>query len=73
VRERHDAARTSLGRPTRPATEYFLAALETVRANKKLYAEAEASAHEERPMRPPYFASFEPVVHPGIGFVIDGG
>jgi len=34
---------------------YFLAALETVRANKLRYAEAEASAKSRNPARPPYF------------------
>ncbi len=32
------------GLPLKGATEYFLAAIETVRANKERYAEAEARA-----------------------------
>ena len=43
------------GRPTRPALEYFLEALTTVRANKVRYAEAEAAARVRNPSRPPYF------------------
>ncbi len=43
------------GHPTRPAVEYFLAAVETVRSNKERYAQAEALARERRPARPPYF------------------
>jgi len=34
---------------------YFLEALETVRANKLRYAEAEANAKSRNPARPPYF------------------
>jgi ATP-dependent 26S proteasome regulatory subunit len=36
------------GRPSRPATEYFLAAIETIRANKQRYAEAEAKIQAQR-------------------------
>src|SRR5207249_11485585 len=43
--------------PLRPATEYFLAAVETVRANKGRYAEAEARARVQRPRRPPWFGA----------------
>jgi transitional endoplasmic reticulum ATPase len=43
------------GQPLRPATEYFLAAVETVQANKQKYAEAEARASAQRPSRPPWF------------------
>jgi ATP-dependent 26S proteasome regulatory subunit len=39
----------------KPATDYFLAALETVRANKARYAEAEAKARLRNPSRPPHF------------------
>jgi ATP-dependent 26S proteasome regulatory subunit len=39
------------GQKLRPATEYFLSAVETVRANKERYAEAEARAREQRPSR----------------------
>jgi ATPase family protein associated with various cellular activities (AAA) len=35
-------------RPPRPATDYFLAAIETIRANKQRYADAEARIHAER-------------------------
>ncbi|MGI8552847.1 MAG: AAA family ATPase [Dehalococcoidia bacterium] len=36
------------GLPLRPPTEYFLAAVETVRRNKEHYAQAEAQARERR-------------------------
>jgi len=39
----------------RPVTEYLLEALETVRANKVRYAQAEASARARSPDRPSYF------------------
>ena len=40
----------------RPATEYFLASIESVRANKTRYAQAEANARRQRPGgRPPWF------------------
>jgi SpoVK/Ycf46/Vps4 family AAA+-type ATPase len=48
----YDLAR---GRPLRPATDYFLDAVETLRANKARYAEADAAAREQRPQRPVYF------------------
>jgi shikimate kinase len=48
----HDKVR---GLPLRPATEYFLRAVETVRDNKARYAEAEARARSQRPARPVYF------------------
>ncbi len=44
-------------RPGAP-TEYFLAAVETVRANKERYAEAEARARQQRPSRPAWFGQF---------------
>lgn len=40
---------------TREPIAYFLEALETVRANKLRYAQAEASAKARNPGRPPYF------------------
>jgi AAA+ superfamily predicted ATPase len=43
------------GSSPRPAIEYFLEALETVRANKLRYAQAEAVARARRPSRPSYF------------------
>jgi SpoVK/Ycf46/Vps4 family AAA+-type ATPase len=43
------------GDALRPVIEYFLEALETVRANKLRYAEAEASARARHPSRPSYF------------------
>jgi transitional endoplasmic reticulum ATPase len=43
------------GHSLRPSTEYFLAAVETVRANKARYAEAEARARLQRPARPHWF------------------
>jgi ATP-dependent 26S proteasome regulatory subunit len=42
-------------RPPRPVTEYFLTAVEAVRANRERYAEAERRAREQRPRRPVYF------------------
>jgi hypothetical protein len=39
----------------RPPTEYFLAAIETLRANKARYAQAEALARVRRPSRPQWF------------------
>jgi transitional endoplasmic reticulum ATPase len=42
-------------RPLRPVTEYFLAAADSVRANKQRYAQAEAAAKRRSPVRPPYF------------------
>jgi transitional endoplasmic reticulum ATPase len=41
--------------PLRPATEYFLQAIETVWANKTRYAEAEAVARRQRPIREPQY------------------
>jgi hypothetical protein len=41
------------GRPSQPITEYFLAAVETVRANKERYAAAEASARRGKSRRQP--------------------
>ena len=40
---------------TKEPIVYFLEALETVRANKLRYAQAEASAKARNPSRPPYF------------------
>jgi shikimate kinase len=42
-------------RPLRRATEYFLDAVASLRANKARYAEADAAARAHRPMRPVYF------------------
>ena len=42
----------------KPITDYFVAAIETVRANKQLYAAAEARARANRPPRPPWFDVF---------------
>jgi ATP-dependent 26S proteasome regulatory subunit len=39
----------------RPSTDYFLQAIETVRANKSRYAEAEAQARRQRPIRGPQY------------------
>jgi ATP-dependent 26S proteasome regulatory subunit len=46
------------GRPLRPITDCFLAAVETVRTNKARYAEAEARARAARPSRPAWFGPF---------------
>jgi len=40
---------------TREPIAYFLEALETVKANKVRYAQAEAAARNRNPARPPYF------------------
>ena len=40
----YDRAR---GLPERPATEYFVQAVQTVRANKQAYAEAESRARSQ--------------------------
>jgi transitional endoplasmic reticulum ATPase len=43
----------------RAPTDYFLSAVETVRANKERYAEAEARARLQRPSRPPWFGAVD--------------
>jgi ATP-dependent 26S proteasome regulatory subunit len=48
----YDRAR---GLPLRAATDYFLRAVDAVRANKERYAEAEQRARKQRPQRPVYF------------------
>jgi AAA+ superfamily predicted ATPase len=48
----YDRAR---GTALRPTTAYFLDAVETVRANKERYQEAESQALRQRPARPPYY------------------
>jgi transitional endoplasmic reticulum ATPase len=53
----YDRAR---GRPLRPTIEYFLSAIDTVRANRQRYAEAEARAHARRPQRPSFFDFIDP-------------
>jgi ATP-dependent 26S proteasome regulatory subunit len=70
-------------RPTRPSTEYFLAAIETVRRNKEQYAEAEARARMRHPTRPAMFDAFsmlaeleasdEGVGSAGLSQVVFGG
>ena len=42
---------------TKPVTEYFLQAIDTVRKNKAQYAQAEASARARHPRRPSFFDS----------------
>ena len=49
----------------RAATEYFLESLETIKANKIRYAQAEASARTRNPSRPSYFAA-------GLGSMTEG-
>ena len=44
--------------PLHLPTEYFLLAVETVRANKQRYAEAEARARAQHPQRPSFFDFF---------------
>jgi transitional endoplasmic reticulum ATPase len=48
----HDKVR---GLALRPATEYFMNAVEVVHANKVRYAAAEARARQQRPTRPVYY------------------
>jgi tRNA A37 threonylcarbamoyladenosine biosynthesis protein TsaE len=48
----YDKAR---GRPPRPVSDYFLGAVEALRANRLRYAEAEAHARRQRPARPVYY------------------
>jgi ATP-dependent 26S proteasome regulatory subunit len=45
-------------RTIRSATEYFLMAVETVRANKDRYASAEAQARQQRPRRPAWYEPY---------------
>jgi cytidylate kinase len=47
------------GRTPRPITDYFVAAVETVRASKRKYAEAEARARAQRSPRPPWFDVYQ--------------
>ena len=42
-------------RPLKPITEYFTAALATLRQNKERYAQADARARVQRPQRPQWF------------------
>jgi transitional endoplasmic reticulum ATPase len=55
---------------TRPSTEYFLSAIETVRTNKQQYAEAEARARMRHPVRPSMFDAFSMLAE--IGASIEG-
>jgi SpoVK/Ycf46/Vps4 family AAA+-type ATPase len=43
------------GQALRPATDYFVLAADTLRGNKRRYAEAEAHARQQRPNRPVYY------------------
>lgn len=52
----------------RPSTEYFLSAVETVRANKERYAAAEARARQQRPARPHWYEMFNGMASFGGGF-----
>jgi SpoVK/Ycf46/Vps4 family AAA+-type ATPase len=69
----YDRAR---GFTPRPALEYFVDAANTVRANRERYAEAEARARANRPVRPPIFdvGGFD-FAHQVVmsGIVTDGG
>lgn len=53
----YDKAR---GLPLEPATQYFLRSVETVRANKERYAEAEAQARQRMRPRSPFSQFFGP-------------
>ena len=48
----------AMQQPIKPLSEYFLAAIANVKANKQKYAEAEARARLNRPPRPPWFDVF---------------
>jgi transitional endoplasmic reticulum ATPase len=50
--------------PMRPSTDYFLQAIETVRANKERYAQAEAQASARTNSNP--FAAFESMMMSGM-------
>jgi ATP-dependent 26S proteasome regulatory subunit len=52
--------------PLRPPTDYFLEAIATVSANKRRYADAEARARRQRPVRGPHFD------HVGAAPIADG-
>lgn len=52
--------------PLRPLTEYFLEGAATVSANKRRYADAEARARQQRPVRGPHFD------HVGAVAIADG-
>ena len=56
-------------REPRAATEYFLSAVETVRANKERYAEAEARARRQRPARPVWYGMAGDAAL-GTGFIV---
>jgi SpoVK/Ycf46/Vps4 family AAA+-type ATPase len=48
-------------RGLKPPTDYFLAAVEAVRASKERYAQAEARANANRPSRPVWFNPYSTV------------
>jgi ATP-dependent 26S proteasome regulatory subunit len=55
-------------RPTKPITDYVVAAMETVRANKERYAQAEARARgQHRPRPPAFFVPSEASVRAEVG------
>jgi transitional endoplasmic reticulum ATPase len=60
----YDRAR---GQPLRPTLDYFLSAIQTVRANRERYAEAEARANARRPQRPSFFDFLDPAMHGMVG------
>jgi transitional endoplasmic reticulum ATPase len=53
--------------PLRPLTDYYLAAVETVLANKERYAQAELHARQQRRARPPWFGRFPGMPDFGAG------
>jgi transitional endoplasmic reticulum ATPase len=61
------------GAELRPATEYFISAIDTVRRNKEQYAEAEARARTRHPVRPPYFDGFGGMQASMVAFEATGG
>ena len=60
------------GRAGREATEYFVEAIETVRANKQRYAEAEERARARHPSRPSMFDTFPMLAAMGMEGIAGG-
>jgi hypothetical protein len=58
---------------TQPATGYFLQAVETVRSNKRLYADAEARARARSPQRPAFFDPMSAFAEMAMSHDITGG
>jgi len=59
------------GLPLQEPTAYFLRAVETVRANKERYAEAEAYARTQQKQRPAYFDVFGSMMAAAAPFMVE--